>query len=108
MVHCLLLAKDPSRLLWVVLSAIEGILGILACGLIGSYKWTAVRGWHVGERGWFEPLSETLISRYWVEFVGIERPMMGVIGDIVGLKELGLWAESLEDLDILWVIISEV
>ena len=71
MVHCLLLAEDPCRLLWVILSAIEGVFGILACGFIGSYEWSAVRGWHVGKRGRFEPFSETLISRYWVKFVGI-------------------------------------
>ena len=108
MVHCLFLAEDPCRLLWVILSAIEGVLGILSCGFIGSYEWSAVRGWHVRERSRFEPLCETFISRYWVEFVGVKGPMMGVIGDVVGLEELGLWAESLEDLDILWVIVSEV
>ena len=108
MVHCLLLAEDPCRLFWVIVCAIEGVLGILACCFIGCYEWSAVRGRHVGKRSWFEPLSETLISRYWIKFVGVERPMMGVICDIVGLEELGLWAESLEDLDILWVIISEV
>ena len=108
MVHCLFLAEDPCRLLWVILSAIEGVLGILSCGFIGCYEWAAVRCWHVGERSRFEPLCETFISRYWVEFVGVKGPMMGVIGDVVGLEELGLWAESLEDLDILWVIVSEV
>jgi hypothetical protein len=108
MVHCLFLAEDSCRLLWVILSAIEGVLGILTCGFIGSYEWSAIWGWHVGERSRFKPLSEALVSFNWVEFVGIKRPVMGVISNIVGLKELGLGAESLEDLDILWVVICKI
>jgi hypothetical protein len=108
MVHCLFLTEDPSRLFWMILSALERILRILTCGIIGSYEWSALKGWHVGERSLFKPLSMTFISCYWIEFVGIKRPVIGVTSHTVSLKELGLETESIEDLNILWVIACEV
>ena len=61
MIDWLLLNEDPGRLLWMMRSAIEGVLVIITCLFIRNYELSAFRSWHTSKRCRFGPLKEILI-----------------------------------------------